>query len=139
MTSSAKWQREYRREKASRGLCMSCKEPRMENPKRPGQFFSLCRKHKSESLPRDSAFHARRSAEWEKLGICVSCGQRPSIKATIPEQTDKRCGVCVEQQADSKARRRAEKMDARRAGAWASMLLELRRVNIENDLLRSAN
>ena len=136
MTSTAAYQRTQRRARKAAGQCLMCKRPRMENPKRPGQTFSLCKKHKAEALKRDREFKAKRTVEWERLGLCVSCGQRPSIKATIPEQTDKRCGVCAEQQADCQAKKKRERRDAKRAAAWAAMLDELKLKNIGADCER---
>ena len=131
MTSSAAYLRSLRRKHRKAGLCVQCKRPAMPNPK--GGLFALCKVHKAKQLKVDRDGHAKRAALWEKLGICVSCGQRPSIKATVPETTDKRCGVCAEAQADAQARLKVKRREERQRAAWAAMLDELKRKNIGED------
>ena len=106
LSSPAHIQRKKRQERAERGECSFCREPRMQNPK--GGTFVVCAKHKSKQLLADKAWHKKKSQAWRELGICISCGKRLSIKATTPGATDTRCGVCSEQQAEAHKRQRSK-------------------------------
>ena len=107
LSNPAHIQRKMRRDHKALGLCLYCSEPAMPNPK--GGLFSLCAKHRPKNLASSRAFHKKRSLQWRKLGICVVCGLRLSIKATTPGATDTRCAVCVERRENYTDRTKASK------------------------------
>lgn len=108
--TNAAYLRRRRATLRKKGLCVHCKRPAGRSTRNPEKPASVCPDCRLKVNPGKRQRAAKLRAIWIKLGLCCSCGQRSSIKATCGG-TETRCAVCVEQQSQTKTNRRVLRRD----------------------------